>query len=139
GGTECSTIPDHEPAANDDQVFMTYVAASVNHFARRTHEPIRTPCRAVTCSARRIAISTRETVGSSSQAASQVSDQAGAPAAAKCWTLVIVNASPRVIPVQHNRSTWTRTRSMSWPAGGRPEAATLFSSRFIDDHPERPR
>ena len=39
GGTECSTIADSLPAANDAQVFMTYVAASVNHFARRTQRP----------------------------------------------------------------------------------------------------
>ena len=42
GGTECNTISAGDPAAKDSQVFMTYVAASVNHFARRTHGPVRT-------------------------------------------------------------------------------------------------
>src|SRR5690606_41622280 len=105
GGDEWRTIPDHEPAANDDHVFMTEVAPSVNHFARRTHGPIGTPYLAVTCSARRIAMSTSDTVGSSSHAASHGSDHVDEPAAAKCWTLVIVNARPSVMPAQHKRST----------------------------------
>src|SRR5215475_3282484 len=65
GGTECSTIADNDRAAYDAHVFMTYVAASVSHFARRTHGPVRTWYRAVTCSARRMASSTSDTVGSS--------------------------------------------------------------------------
>ena len=91
---------------------MTYVAASVSHFARRTHAPLGTWYRAVTCSARKIASSTSDTVGSSTQAASHGTDHAAIPAEAKPWTLVIVNASPSAIPVQHIQSTCDRTRSI---------------------------
>lgn len=67
-----------DPAANDAHVFITYVAVSVSHFARRTHGPVRTLYRAVTCSARRI----NETVGSSTHAASHASDHDWLPAEA---------------------------------------------------------
>ena len=60
---------------------MTYVATSVSHFARRTHDPVRTRYRAVTCSARRIASKISETVGSSTHA-SQASDHGRLPAEA---------------------------------------------------------
>jgi hypothetical protein len=58
---------------------MTYVAASVSHFARRTHAPLGTWYRAVTCSARKIASNTSDTVGSSTQAASHGTDHAAIP------------------------------------------------------------
>src|SRR5437763_16782766 len=74
GGTECNTTPAGDPAAHDDHVFITYVAASVSHLAARTHPPVWTWYRAVTCSARNTASSTRHTVGSSSHAVSHGSE-----------------------------------------------------------------
>lgn len=112
GGTECNTIAAASPAMNDVQVFMTYVAASVNHFARRTHGPVLTWYRAVTCSARRIASSTNETVGSSTHAASHGNDHTAVSADAKVCTFVIVKPSPSTIPDHAIQSTCRRTRSI---------------------------
>jgi len=61
---------------------MTYVAVNVSHLARRTQAPVRTRYRAVTCSARKIAIKINDTVGSSTHAANQASDHTGLPAEA---------------------------------------------------------
>jgi hypothetical protein len=52
-----------------------------------------------------MASSTSDTIGSSNQAVNHGSDHARAPAAAKPWTFVIVNARPSGIPDQHNLST----------------------------------
>ena len=66
----------------------------------------------MTCSARRIASNTSDTVGSSTHAANHGSDHGRVPADANPCTLVIVNASPSTIPHQHIQSTCDRTRSI---------------------------
>jgi hypothetical protein len=87
------------------------VAARVNHFATRGHGPICTWWRVVICSARSTASNTNDTIGSSNHADHHASDPTGALAAAKCWTLVMMNANPRAIPVHISRSTWVRACS----------------------------
>src|SRR5947207_12820925 len=81
GGTECNTTPAAVPAAHDDQVFITYVAASVSHFAARTHTPVWTWYPAVTGPARRSATTTTHTPASSNQAVTPGTEPHTAPAA----------------------------------------------------------
>jgi hypothetical protein len=40
GATVCKTTPDADPAAQDTQVFITYVADSNAHFATLGHTPV---------------------------------------------------------------------------------------------------